>query len=101
LSGLFLFTLSLCGFFKSFALLLEPLIHVGVIDHPLSRLNGEDRSLWGVGLHSLLTDGEVEGLRSTFLIIELITERSLLSLFVVIKRIFSELSNNGSVNRVE
>ena len=53
-------------------------VQVGVEDHPLGSLDGVDRGAGWVGLVTLLTEGQVVGLGSTFLVEELVTKGLLL-----------------------
>jgi hypothetical protein len=76
-------------------------LEVRVEDHPLSGLKREVGGDWGISLHTLLSDGQVEGLGRPLLEIELIPQGFVLRANITFKRVLTELFLDGSVHLVE
>jgi hypothetical protein len=74
--------------------------HIGIKDLPLCGLQGEGRALRRICLDTLLSNGKIECLGSTFLEVKLIAKRLLLSLFIALEGVFAELLLDGHINFV-
>ena len=74
--------------------------HIGIEDLPLSGLKRESRALGRVSLDTLLSDGKIESLGSTFLEVKLIAKRLLLSAFIALEGVLAELLLDGHIHFV-
>jgi len=74
--------------------------HIGIEDLPLSGLQGEGGALRRVCLDTLLSNGEIECLGSTFLEIKLVAKRLLLSAIIALEGVLAELLLDGHIHFV-